>query len=274
MKHPIQTFDLHKSFGNGQEGAITFSLIGVDGEQKLDRTMWEAGSIAYQHLMLRCEDALSAEGYTAWVKETKLFLNEDFFPVLMQKSDAGNVEFKGASRADLMEAWKEYDWVEKLMLSLQMVDQTDPDWLEESSDPSIFKVFIAMALLWRLDSAIMSEFFDGNGLVENILDVVRLRDLLNLPETIKSAIDSAKKTVRREQVEQASARGRAAAEALHNKPGNSRDKQEAIRAAWASGKYSSRDLCAEQECAALNMAPGTARKALRNTPEPPRRCIA
>ncbi|ABM37948.1 hypothetical protein [Polaromonas naphthalenivorans] len=72
----------------------------------------------------------------------------------------------------------------------------------------------------------------------------------------------------------ASNRGKAAADALHSKPGNSRDKQEAIRAAWASGKYSSRDLCAEQECAALNMAPGTARRALRNTPEPPRRCTA
>ena len=62
--------------------------------------------------------------------------------------------------------------------------------------------------------------------------------------------------------------GKSAAEARHSKPGNSRDKQTAIRAAWASGKYSSRDLCAEQECAALNMAPGTARRALRNTPKP------
>lgn len=61
-----------------------------------------------------------------------------------------------------------------------------------------------------------------------------------------------------------------AADALHDKPGGSRDKQRQIRAIWASGKYSSRDLCAEQECAALNMSISVARRALNNTPEPSR----
>jgi hypothetical protein len=37
---------------------------------------------------------------------------------------------------------------------------------------------------------------------------------------------------------------------------------------WSSGKYSSRDICAEQECAALNLSFSTARKALRGTPNP------
>lgn len=66
----------------------------------------------------------------------------------------------------------------------------------------------------------------------------------------------------------ASKRARDAANALHDKPGNSREKKAAIRAIWASGKYKSRDLCAEQECAALDMAFGTARRALRGTPDP------
>ena len=61
-----------------------------------------------------------------------------------------------------------------------------------------------------------------------------------------------------------------AADALHNKPGGSRDKREQIRAIWASGKYTTRDVCAEQECAALNMSFTTARKALKNTPKPGR----
>ena len=72
----------------------------------------------------------------------------------------------------------------------------------------------------------------------------------------------------------ASQRARKAAEVRHAKSGGSLDKKNAIQAAWASGKYSNRDLCAEQECAGLNVAFGTARKALRNTPEPPRRCDA
>ena len=72
----------------------------------------------------------------------------------------------------------------------------------------------------------------------------------------------------------ATKRGKHAADALHDKPGGNREKQASICSAWASGKYSDRDLCAEQECAALNMSFSTARKALRNTPEPLSRCAA
>lgn len=45
-------------------------------------------------------------------------------------------------------------------------------------------------------------------------------------------------------------------------------KRGAICDLWASGKYSSRGVCVEQECAGLAMSPDTARKALVNTPDP------
>lgn len=63
-------------------------------------------------------------------------------------------------------------------------------------------------------------------------------------------------------------RARKSANARHSKPGGSRAMKEQIRTIWASGKYSSRDICAEQECAALGISFSTARKALRNTPDP------
>ncbi len=63
---------------------------------------------------------------------------------------------------------------------------------------------------------------------------------------------------------------KAAANALHNKPGGSRDKKNQIRDIWASGKYSSKTTCAEQECAGLNMSYDAARKALTNMPDPSR----
>ena len=66
----------------------------------------------------------------------------------------------------------------------------------------------------------------------------------------------------------ASNRGRMNAEIRHSQPGGSREKQAQIKAAWASGNYSSRDICAEQECAGLDMSFSVARKALRNTPNP------
>lgn len=65
-------------------------------------------------------------------------------------------------------------------------------------------------------------------------------------------------------------KAKAAAHARHSKPGGSREKQDRIRAAWASGKYTTRDICAEQECAALDMSFAAARKALRNQPDPER----
>ena len=66
----------------------------------------------------------------------------------------------------------------------------------------------------------------------------------------------------------ASKRGRKAADILHGKPGGNRNKHSAIRTAWATGNFSSRDICAEQECAGLNMSFSAARKALRGTPNP------
>ncbi len=63
---------------------------------------------------------------------------------------------------------------------------------------------------------------------------------------------------------------KAAADARHGKPGGSRARHAQIREIWASGKYDSRDRCAEEECAALGISYSTARKALRNTPEPRR----
>ena len=65
-------------------------------------------------------------------------------------------------------------------------------------------------------------------------------------------------------------KARAAANAKHDRPDGSREKQRKLQEFWASGKYSTRSICAEQECAALGMAYATAVKALRNTPDPVR----
>jgi hypothetical protein len=67
---------------------------------------------------------------------------------------------------------------------------------------------------------------------------------------------------------------RAAANARHGQPGGSRDKRRMMQEIWAKGNYSSRDVCAEQECAGLDMSISSARKALVNAPEPSTRCQA
>lgn len=65
-------------------------------------------------------------------------------------------------------------------------------------------------------------------------------------------------------------KAKTAAQVRHDKPGGSHDMQERMRAAWASGKYTSRDRCAEEECGALGISLSSARKALRNTAGPKR----
>ncbi len=62
------------------------------------------------------------------------------------------------------------------------------------------------------------------------------------------------------------------AEARHSKPGASRENRAKVRAAWMSGKYRTRDKCAEAESKKMNMSLSTARKALINTPDLPSRC--
>ena len=54
----------------------------------------------------------------------------------------------------------------------------------------------------------------------------------------------------------------------HNKEGGSRDKKRQILDIWSKGKYSSKDICAEQECAGLAVSFSKARKDLRNAPDP------
>jgi hypothetical protein len=78
-----------------------------------------------------------------------------------------------------------------------------------------------------------------------------------LPKMLAAAVKKAESKQRRDAVN-----------AKHDKPGGSRDKAKKIRDTWASGIFDTRDSCAEQEYAALKMSFSSARKALRNTPDP------
>ena len=114
--------------------------------------------------------------------------------------------------------------------------------------------------LFRLADVVQIEAEDFHADVKTFdLDKAEVVESIKQPE--RAVLGSA---------EWRSQNARAAANARHNQPGGSRDKQRQIRELWASGKYTSRDLCAEQECAALNMSFSAARGALDKTPEPSR----
>lgn len=103
---------------------------------------------------------------------------------------------------------------------------------------------------------------------EDGLEVTTLNSSAELAKTPSTPNDTQPETLEVGSPEWRKQNAKKAANALHDKPGGSRDKQQAIREIWASGKYSSREICAEQECAALDMSFSSARKALINEPDP------
>lgn len=88
-----------------------------------------------------------------------------------------------------------------------------------------------------------------------------------LPGLLHQVIKTGKAMSDRVEKQRTSKKQKKAADAKNVLKGYA-DKRDSIRWTWATGKYSSRDLCAEQECAVLDMSLSTARKALRNTPDP------
>lgn len=64
------------------------------------------------------------------------------------------------------------------------------------------------------------------------------------------------------------ARSKDAADKGHEKPTGSRDKKQKIRDIWASGKYKTKVLCAEEEYVALEVSFDKARRDLIGTPDP------
>ena len=96
---------------------------------------------------------------------------------------------------------------------------------------------------------------------EQLLAISKVHELVTTTERFWSGQILGRDTQKKMQ-------GVKAANARHSKPGGSRDRQQQMRVLWASGKYSSRDICAEQECAALEISFSSARKALRGTPDP------
>jgi hypothetical protein len=101
-------------------------------------------------------------------------------------------------------------------------------------------------------------------LSESVLSALALGLTLGLsdPETAKKWLAEGAAAQRKKQ-------STLAINARHDRPGGSRDKAQQIREIWASGKYSSRDICAEQEWDGLGYGSfAAARKALRNTPDP------
>lgn len=98
--------------------------------------------------------------------------------------------------------------------------------------------------------------------IAHVSEILRL-GMLTI-QTQRMAFSQASKSGFEISKRRASNQGKVGSDALHNKQGGSRGKVAEIRQLWLTGKYASRDRCAEEECAALEMSFSSARRALRN----------
>ncbi len=190
---PFQAFDLEASFCEGSKGRAVHRVIGHDGAEKLNRTVWDAGLIAYEYLGGTRDGMDNLERYRECVSLASSFLNDTFAPDLMKGVHSDHVGLSEGTPKDFEEAWKDYDWVEKLDIFLQSIDHANA---RSGNDTSVlvgeqFKPVVAAALLRRIDDAIISDFFDGDGLIENVVDIVELRDRIKPSSTQKLTIDAA-----------------------------------------------------------------------------------
>jgi hypothetical protein len=99
----------------------------------------------------------------------------------------------------------------------------------------------------------------------SIFLAVQLHDLLrineqNSPES-KELIEQVSPKIFSEHMKKA-------INAKHDQPGGSREIRAKIREIWATGKYPSRDKCAENVCGKFKLSYRTTRNALKGTPNP------
>ena len=194
----FQAFDLHASFKEGLQGHAVQRVVDFDGVERLDRTVWEAGLQAYNFLKDNSEDGITREGFGRWVASAKTFLSDDFYPDFLQLVEAGRVSFSDGTADDFYEAWKSYDWVQRFDVFLGMLDHARNRGAGESSELDFFKSYVAAAVLQRIDDAVMSEIFDGSGLVENVVDIVGLHARLKPQTQQRMTIDAVMGAARKE----------------------------------------------------------------------------
>ncbi len=182
----------YASFAEGSTGQAANRVIDQDGAKTLDRTAWDAGHLAYKCLCMQGEGRNGVEAYRLYASRALTFLRTRFFPDFLELIQTGKLKPLNGSSEEFEATWEKYDWVEQLNIFLQVTDhanaQSDDEILEMEG---VFKAYIAAALLRRIDDAVLSALMDNAGLIENVVEIVELRDRLKLPPKHQFALDAA-----------------------------------------------------------------------------------
>jgi hypothetical protein len=181
----LQAYDINATFGDGQIGRLEKRLVDNTGRFLLDTPAWEAGDVAYQCLKQLCPQGVTATEFTHISNDFYSMVCGEIYPEILKLGETGQLEIGPTGLGGMKEAWAEYDWCERTMLAFDFIDGVIASGAEIDNP---LNAVLPLVLLQRLDDAVISEFLDGRGLSEAMLEIGSLKDRLQPPKHVEMAI--------------------------------------------------------------------------------------
>lgn len=179
------SYDINASFGDGEIGRFEKCLVSESGKFHLDDKAWEAGDVAYQCLKQLYPKGITAIEFTHIAKEFYFLACKEMYPDILSLAEAGKIDIQPTGLEGLKEAWKDYDWCERVMFVFDFIEGAQ-DIGGNFDNP--LNTALPLVLLQRLDDAVIAQFCDGNGLSSLMLEIASLRDRLQPPKHVQAAI--------------------------------------------------------------------------------------
>lgn len=185
----LQAYDITATFGDGSIGRTKRRLTSEAGATHLDEYAWQAGEIAYQCLKQLYSTGITHKEYCDIAKDFYSMVCEDVYPEILKLAESGRLIVKPNGIDGLKEAWDEYGWCSRIMLAFNFIDGLNAAF----TNP--LNAAVPLALLKRLDDAVIAECMNEDGLAEAMIEVTRLQDRLQPPRHVEAAIQSLERKI-------------------------------------------------------------------------------
>ncbi len=186
----LQELDLGASYGPNSPGINEQCLIGQRGKMYFGTDLWKIGRKALDTLESIIKNPSEYKGPQQWANELPILakdfeslLDDALFPVLCEAHDEGLMVCEG-----IKSAWPEYDYPAKMELAARALEPLRLALPGNSLDDLGLPAMIALAILIRLDDALIAEFCFGNGLDGVLLDIASLKRHLDTMPSNEAAM--------------------------------------------------------------------------------------
>jgi hypothetical protein len=200
----LLAYDISASFGDASVGRTRKRLTNEAGESHLDEHAWEAGEVAFQCLQQLYDSEFTRKDYCEVAQDFYLMVCEDVYPEILKLAESGRVDIQPNGVEGLKEAWDQYGWCDRIIFAFDFIDGLNAP----INNP--LNTVLPLAILARLDSAVISESLNEHGLADAMVEVTKLQYRLQPPKHVQAAFKHLQDKV--DTFEQARRKG---ADALH-----------------------------------------------------------